>query len=256
VGGVKLVRIAYHDALAILELNRGVTNALNLQLVIELTEALQKVKQSEGMHGVVLRSSNEKFFSIGFDIPELFQLPRDDFHVFYHSFNQLCVRLYTFPKPTIAAITGHAVAGGCILALCCDYRLIAQGRKLMGMNEIKLGVPVPYPADCILRQVVGPRHAREIVYGGEFYESEKSLQLNMVDEVLPLHQVVQESIRRASSLSELFGKAFEMIKRNRTEAVEAQILSNIDEKERFFIECWYSPDTRERLTEAIQKYQQ
>lgn len=254
VSSVKLVRIAYHDEVGILELNRGITNALNLQLVVELTQALQQMRQKTDIRGVVLRSSNEKFFSIGFDIPELLQLVRDDFRVFYHSFNKLCVHLYTLPKPTIAAITGHAVAGGCILSLCCDYRLIAEGRKLMGLNEVKLGVPVPYPADCILRHVVGPPNAREIVYGGEFYESERLLQLNMVDDVVPLQQVVPESIKKASLLGESCGEAFGMIKRNRTESVEAEIAKNIDEKERFFIKCWYSRKARERLREAAKKY--
>lgn len=75
--------------------------------------------------------------------------------------------LYTLPKPVVAAITGHAIAGGCILALCCDYRFISEGRKLMGLNEVKLGVPVPYLADRVLHALVGTRYAREIIESGE-----------------------------------------------------------------------------------------
>lgn len=135
---VKLIHVEHQDEVVLLKLNRGITNALNLQLVNQLAEHLQNVRANSDVHGLVLGSSNEKFFSIGFDIPELFELARKDFRVFYHAFNRVSMALYTLPKPTIAAITGHAIAGGCILALCCDYRFIAEGRKLMGLNEIKL----------------------------------------------------------------------------------------------------------------------
>jgi enoyl-CoA hydratase/carnithine racemase len=202
----------------------------------------------------VLGSSNDKFFSIGFDIPELFDLARKDFRVFYQAFNGVCMDLYTLPKPTIAAITGHAIAGGCILALCCDYRFIAEGRKLMGLNEIKLGIPVPYPGDCILRQVAGTRNAREIMSTGEFYHSEELLQIGMVDQVLPLDQVLPKAIEKAGLLGALPHEAFGMIKRNRVETVEAQVLAHLAEKEQFFIECWYSDEARVRLKEAIKKF--
>jgi len=152
---MKMISVERHDQVSVLKLNRGATNALNLQLVTCLVENLNSVRDDPKVRSLVICSSNDKFFSIEFDIPELIQLKKRDFKVFYQAFNQVCLDLYTFPKPTIAAITGHAVAGGCILALCCDYRLIATGRRLVGLNEIKLGVPVPYLGDCILQQVVG-----------------------------------------------------------------------------------------------------
>ncbi|MCK4251846.1 enoyl-CoA hydratase/isomerase family protein, partial [candidate division WOR-3 bacterium] len=186
----KMIRIEHYNNVAIVKLDRNVTNALNLELVTKLDETLHKVKKDSNIHSLVLTSSNEKFFSIGFDIPQLFELSKNDFKVFYKAFNRVCMELYTLPKLTIAAITGHAVAGGCILALCCDYRFIADGRKKMGLNEIKLGVPVPYLADCVLRQIVGFRNAREIMDTGEFYESEKLLQMGMVDLILPLDQLL------------------------------------------------------------------
>ncbi|NIU39544.1 hypothetical protein GWN65_06160, partial [Candidatus Bathyarchaeota archaeon] len=80
---MKLIRTEFCDKIAVLKLNRGVTNALNLQLVTQLTENLQKVKDDSDVQGLVLSSFNEKFFSIGFDIPELFKLARGDFKAFY-----------------------------------------------------------------------------------------------------------------------------------------------------------------------------
>jgi enoyl-CoA hydratase/carnithine racemase len=248
------IHVEYHNQVAVVKLNRSAVNALNLQLVHELGEALQSVKQALNVHSLVLSSSNEKFFSIGFDIPQLFELTREDFEVFYKAFNRVCLDLYTLPKPTVAAMPGHAIAGGCILALCCDYRFIAQGRKLMGLNEIKLGVPVPYPADCVLRHIVGARHARTMMDTGEFYPPAELLLMGVVDQVLPSEQVLPQSIEKASSVGTLPQPALAMIKRNRTEAVEAQVLARLEEKMQFFIECWYSDVARERLKEAMAKF--
>jgi enoyl-CoA hydratase/carnithine racemase len=249
-----MIKVTVEDGVAVVRLDRGVINALNLQLIKELAETLQRVKLDSEVQGLVLGSANDKFFSIGFDIPQLFELPRDDFGRFYQAINRLFLDLYTLPKPTVAAITGHAIAGGCILALCCDYRFIAEGRKLMGLNEIKLGVPVPYPADCILRHLVGWRFARDVMESGEFFESEKLLRMGMVDQILPLEQVLPSSIEKSRALGALSPAAFAMIKRNRVEAVAAQILAHLEDKERLFVERWYSDEVRERLKEAMAKF--
>jgi enoyl-CoA hydratase/carnithine racemase len=251
---MEMIRMKRRDDVMILRLDRAVTNALNLQLIHELAKGLQGARDDPDIAGLVLASTNDKFFSIGFDIPGLFGLSKDDFTRFYQAFNAFCMDLYTFPKPTVAAITGHAIAGGCILALCCDYRFIAEGRKLMGLNEIKLGVPVPYVADCVLRQLVGTRNAREMIYLGEFYEPVALLQMGTVDQVYPLEHVVSSSVEQARALGALPREAFAVIKRNAVEMVEARLLERLAGKEQLFINCWYSEETRERLKAAMQRF--
>jgi len=251
---MNMIGVETRDQVAIVRLDRPVTNAINLQLVGELAETLEGVKQDSDVHSLVLGSSNDKFFSIGFDIPQLFDLTREDFRSFYEAFNRMCLDLYTLPKPTVAAITGHAIAGGCILALCCDYRFIAQGRKLMGLNEIKLGVPVPYVADCVLRHLVGVRNGRDIMDSGEFYGPEELVRMGVVDQAWPLEQVLPQAVEKAGLLGALPQEAFAMIKRNRVEMVEAQVLARLEERERFFVERWYSDEARERLREAMEKF--
>lgn len=250
----KMIRTEHRDKVFLIKLSKGVTNALDLPLVNELTTTLQTVKNNPDVHALVLGSSSDKFFSIGFDIPQLFELSQQDFQHFYQAFNRVCIELFTLPKPTVAAITGHAVAGGCILTLCCDYRFIADGRKLMGLNEIKLGVPVPYPGDCILRHLVGVRHARDIMDTGDFYQPEALLDMGVVDQVLPQEQVQPESIEKAALLGALPQEAFAIIKRNRVEPIETQIRSRLEKKEQLFLEHWYSHEVRERLKAAMEKF--
>ena len=249
-----MIDLEHLDHVAIFRLDRSITNALNLQVVNQLAENLRKVRDSSDVFSIVFGSSNDKFFSIGFDIPELLELTRKDFTVFYQAFNRVCLELLTLPKPIIAAITGHAIAGGCILALCCDYRYIAEGRKLMGLNEIKLGLPIPYPGNCILRHLVGVKNAREIASTGSFYSPEELFRMGLVDQVLPPEQVVQRSIEKMRVLGELPHEAFRMIKGNRTEIVKAEVLTRLQQKEQSFIKCWFSDEARERLREATRKF--
>lgn len=251
---MQTIRLEHRDSIAVVSLARGTINALDLQLISELSETLEQVTSEPHTSGLVLISSNDKFFSIGFDIPKLLRLTRSDLKDFYRAFNQACMRLHAMPIPTIAAITGHAIAGGCILAICCDYRFIAEGRRLMGLNEIKLGVPVPYVADCILRQLIGMRQARDVSDGGEFYPAEELLHMGIVDRVLPLEEVLPQSIERVKLLGASPGKAYEVIKRNRVEMIAAQLQAHLEVKEELFVECWYSDEAQARLREASEKF--
>ena len=247
-------RIERHDDIAVLKLDRGVTNPLNLRFIQGLSGAVRDARDNPNIRGLVLASANDKFFSIGFDLPELIELGREDFAAFYRAFNQLCVDLYTLPKPTAAAITGHAVAGGCILVLCCDHRFIAEGHKLMGVNEVKLGVPVPYPGDCIIRHLVTPQSSREILLRGEFYEPRESLRMGLVDAILPIQEILNASVEKVRNLGALPVGPFEAIKRNRVEPVVAEIEARRAEKEESFMRLWFSEEARELLREATKKF--
>jgi enoyl-CoA hydratase/carnithine racemase len=249
-----MILVDYQDNVAIIKLQRGVTNPIDMQLVSQLSRTVHGVGGDPAVRGVVLGSASDKFFSIGFDIPQLFELSRPDFVAYYQAFNRVCLDLFTMSKPTVAAITGHAIAGGCILALCCDYRVIGDGRRLIGLNEIKLGVPVPYVAERVLRDLVGGRHARQIVESGDFYRPEESLSLGLVDQVCPAGQVMSRAIDRASLLGSLPAEAFAMIKRNRVERLEAEILARLEDKEGLFVGRWYSEESRARLQEAMAKF--
>lgn len=249
-----MLSIDYQDNIAILKMDRGVTNALNLEFITGLDQAFQDIAENSNIHALVFASNNDKFFSIGFDIPQLFELSRQDFQDFYRRANQMFLDLFTLPIPTVAALTGHAIAGGCILALCCDYRLIAAGRKLMGLNEIKLGVPVPYLADLILQSLVGVRYSRHIVESGEFYESKELQQFGMVDQILPPDDVLPKAIQKALTLASMPTEAYRGIKRNRTEPIESQFRMRSKEKEALFVECWYAEAAKARLREAIKKF--
>jgi len=245
------VKIEEHGNVAVLRLNNKVSNAISTTMVENLSASVNQIKRE--FRGMIL-AGGTKFFSMGFDLPELLKLDRTGMTEFFYSFNKVVLDIFTFPIPTACAITGHAIAGGTILASSCDYRFLASGRKLMGLNEIKLGVPVPYLTDMMLRQIAGDRAATEIIYLGEFIEPEKALSIGLADEVLSQDKVESRAIEKITELAALPVQAFAAIKVNRVEEIRLAYEKNYKIKNEAFLDCWFSQPVQELLTKAAEKF--
>lgn len=239
------------DQVALLRLTSGVTNAIGPAMVKDLSVALKRIRQEQ--RGCVL-AGGTKFFSIGLNIPELIDLDRDGMNRFWDSFDQLVLDLYTLPIPTVAAISGHAIAGGTILALCADYRLIGPGRNFMGLNEVNIGLPVPYLADLMLRQVVGDRVATSLCYRGEMVPPDEARKSGLVDDICPDETIEKRAFEIVSTLAEKSRAAFSLIKQNRTEEVRFRFESHRDERKRDMLACWFDPSVGELLRIAAEKF--
>jgi len=180
-----------------------VTNSLTPELVAELAWALTFIR--DRFKGLVL-AGGEKFFSMGFDIPSLLKVSQKEMSRFYSDINQLWLDLYTLPLPA-AAVQAHAIADCTILAMMRDWRVAAKGRSLFGLNEIKLGVPVPYLSDLVLRQITGDRAADRIVFEEEFLDSARALEIGLVDRVAEKQEVEEAAIQKAARLVALCASA-------------------------------------------------
>jgi enoyl-CoA hydratase/carnithine racemase len=251
---IEMIKIETRETVACLQLDRGVTNPIDSELLDELRERLRGAESDEGVRALVLTGVSEKFLSIGFDIPALYPLDREGMRDFFRLFNEVAMELFLFPKPTIAAIRGHAVAGGCILALLCDRRFIAAGKSLMGLNEVKLGVPVPCLADRITRDLAGNRHARTILEEGEFHPPEETLAFGLVDRVLPGEELLEAAQAEALRLGALPPAAFALIKGERTREIAAYVKQRQADMETDFLDCWFAPGTRAQLEAAMENY--
>ncbi len=245
------VKITMQGETAVLRLDKGATNAIGSTLVNDLTSSLEEARGRA--RGLVL-AGNEKFFSIGFNLPELVELDRPAMTDFFTRFDRLCFDLYTLPLPTACAMTGHAVAGGTVLALTCDFRFAAEGKKLLGLNESTIGLPVPYLPDLILRQVVGDRAATEMTYHGQFLPSAEATEIGLVDAILPLAEVEDQAVAKVSSLAALPRNSFAIIKENRTETVRARYELNNQAKLVKMLDCWFDEAVQELLRNAAKKF--
>lgn len=245
------VTVESHGKLALLRLTNRVTNAIGPALVADLSAALSHI--ATGFRGCVL-AGGTKFFSIGLDLPALIQFNRREMSRFWDDFDQAVLDLYCLPLPTAAAIAGHATAGGTILALSADYRLIAAGRKLMGLNEITIGVPVPFLAALMLRQVVGDRAARDLQYTGDLIHPETAKSVGLVDDIGPEERIEALAIEAIEALADKPQGAFGLIKRYRTESVVRLFESRRREKKEEMLACWFQPTVQELLKKAAEKF--
>ncbi|ODV09323.1 MAG: enoyl-CoA hydratase [Rhodanobacter sp. SCN 68-63] len=177
----------HHDAIVELQLARPPVNALNLSLLQQLRAAVEEAPAA-GARGIVL-SGAPGMFSAGVDVPALMGRERSEVRAFWREFFAVCAALARSPIPVVAAITGHSPAGGAVLSLFCDYRVMAEGPFKIGLNEVQVGLSVP---DCIqlaLRRVVGAYRAERLLVAGAMIESSQALTCGMVDELTGVEQV-------------------------------------------------------------------
>ncbi len=245
------VNIETHDVVAILRLNNGVINAIGPELLDDLSAELKRIESE--FKGMVL-AGGEKFFCIGLDLPGLLPLGRSEMVEFYFKFMQVVLDLYTLPMPTACAINGHATAGGAIFALSSDFRFASSGRKFIGLNEVKIGLSVPYLTDLILRQVVGDRCATEMMFKGEFVEPEKALKIGLVDAVFSPEDLEEKAVAKIAELAALPPQGLTVIKNNRVGAVRSQYEEARSTEADLFLDCWFNPSVQEKLKEAAKKF--
>src|SRR5438552_7555220 len=160
------VRSENLDGLLVVTLSRGAANPLNAAMVGELHEALAMAQAPE-VRGLVLASDRPKFFSAGFDVKEVFAYGREEMTEFFGSNMDLYEGLFRLPKPVVAAVSGHSVAGGSVLALVCDVRVMAEGPFQFALNEVNLGVVLPPGVVRMAVDAIGSHHARDLFLGGE-----------------------------------------------------------------------------------------
>ena len=234
--------------IATVTLNRGKVNALNEPMVKELTESFQKLEKDDRTHSIILTGSG-KFFSFGFDVPEFLTYSKSEFIRYLEKFTNLYTYMFQFPKPTIAALNGHVIAGGCMLATACDCRLMVKGNAKISLNEITFGVPVFAGSIEMLRYCVGSRNAQSILYSGAMYSAEEAFDLGLVDKVSSEDALTEDAKKVAQELAQKDGSAFRGMKHLvRKPAVEEMIKREKDAILEF-VDIWYSEQTRKKLKE-------
>jgi len=245
------ISLTIKGGIAILRLDNGVPNAVSPLLVNELTDALGEIRND--CSGMIL-AGNDKFFSMGLDLPSLIELDRIAMSEFMREFDNVTLRLFRLSLPTIAVLSGHAVAGGFVLASTCDFRYSDTPDSKCGLNEIKLGVPVPYVADLILRQIVGNRTATSLIYAGDFVPISKASEIGFVDKLCLTESAENAAIDRLTRISGSDSRAFASVKSTRTDYVARLYETNGARKREEFLDCWFSDNTRKRLLEASEKF--
>lgn len=230
--------------LGILHLHAGSGNALNRRVIGDLAEGLRQATAAH-LKGVVL-TGYDRFFSAGLDLISLYAYDRAQMADFLAYFDEQFQQFFVYPKPIIAALNGAATAGGCILALCCDYRIIAEGARI-GLNEVQLGLPLPASALEVARHAIPPLHHAEVFFSGKVYDSAEALRFGLVHEIAPPPQVLEAALARLRSFTEHPGEACGTIKTLLRAPILARILGEAERMRDTFLEAWFSPEVRQAI---------
>lgn len=173
-----MLEIINHGKVREIRLAKPPVNALNLELVQMLTQSLREA-QSEC--SAVVLSGRDGVFSAGLDVVELLQCDYDGMTRFWSAFFELLELVACSPIPVAVAITGHSPAGGAVICLMCDYRVMSQGRYQIGLNETRVGLIIPPVLQNSMARLVGPRIAEQMIVAGAMVDPEKALKIGFVD---------------------------------------------------------------------------
>lgn len=238
-----------HDTILELRLARPPVNALDPSLVAALSSAIQQAP-GEGARAIVL-SGRQGLFSAGLDVPGLLALDRDGMLAFWRRFNALLGAIGRSPLPIVAAIGGHSPAGGAVLALFCDFRVMAQGAYRIGLNEVQVGLSVPPVIQFALRRLLGAHRAERLMVAGAMIESAEALRIGFVDELAEPDAVVPRAIEWCRSHLALPPEAMAETRRIARADLHAALDAAQGESTEDFIERWFSEETQRTLQALV-----
>jgi enoyl-CoA hydratase/carnithine racemase len=245
---MNFVRLLKSKGIATVTLQRGKVNALNEPTVEEISGCFRNIETDNEVNSIIFTGSG-KFFSFGFDVPEFLQYPKKDFIRYVEKFTNLYTYLFQFAKPIVAALNGHTIAGGCMLATACDFRLMVTGKAKIGLNEITFGAPVFAGSAEMLRFCAGSRNAQSILYSGNIYSAEEAFELGLVDQVSSEDTLEEDARKMAQELGEKASSAFTSIKKILRKALVDEIIKYEKDYILEFVDIWYSKTTWEKLKE-------
>ena len=244
-------------AIRCIQLARPPVNALDPELCRALIAALEAA-YSDGVLGVVLAGS-PKVFSAGLDVPYLLSLGDDRRGVLeaWQAFFGAARLLAESRIPVVAALTGHAPAGGCVLALCCDYRVMANSIDptrpfAIGLNETQVGLVVPEGIQRLLRRVVGDYRAERLMIAGEMVSAERALEIGLVDELVDVDEVVPRAVAWLEALLRLPHQPMLQTRALARRAVVEALSPDVIHMEAF-VEQWWEPETQTALSALVAK---
>ncbi|HXY50689.1 MAG TPA: enoyl-CoA hydratase/isomerase family protein [Terriglobales bacterium] len=240
-----------HGAVRELRLNRPPVNALSPELIAALLQAVETAPH-DGARALVL-SGSPGMFSAGLDVPVLLKLDRLSMDAVWRDFYALMSALASSPIPLAAAITGHAPAGGTVLALFCDWRVAADGDAKIGLSEVQVGLPLPPLILSALRRLVGPRQAERLAVTGLLVSPAEAAKLGLVDEVVPAERVLERALNWCQDLLALPRAAMDLTRRQARADLVREFARDIAQELVEVSSWWWRQETQAALHGMVEQ---
>lgn len=239
------------DAVAVVRMEHGKAQALDTELLTAVHDAFRDL-ETERPDAVVLTGTGS-IFSAGVDLFRVLDGRREYLTEFLPALRRGVRRLFAFPGPVVAAVNGHAIAGGCILACACDLKVMAEGDGRIGVPELRVGVPFPVAPLEVLRFAVPPQHLQKLAYVGRTYGAKDALAWGLVDELVPPERLLERAVEAARELAAIPAGSFEATKAHlrrptldRMDRLEPEVDPRV-------AELWGAPEVHDHIREYVER---
>jgi enoyl-CoA hydratase len=206
-----MFELTQRGRVALLQMTHGKANAIDIEFCRALSMQVRACEQSDA--GALVLTGQGKMFSAGVDLPRLVEGGPSYVREFLPAMNHAFEALFAFRKPLVVAVNGHAIAGGCVMACCADYRVMAREPGRIGIPELLVGVPFPVVPLEIVRFATPRQHLQALIYRGLTPHAEEALRYGLVDAVTDPDRLVDEAVAVADGLTAVPYQAFHLTKR-------------------------------------------
>ena len=227
-------------------------NALNSQVLADLAELLDTVEADEEIRVLVITGAGEKAFVAGADIGEMSTLTKDEGEAFGKKGNDVFRRLETLPIPTIAAVNGFALGGGCELSMSCDIRICAD-TAVFGQPEAGLGITPGFGGTQRLARLVGPGMAKQLIYTAKNIKADEALRIGLVNAVYPAQELLPAAEKLAGTIAKNAPIAVRACKKAINDGLQVDMDKAIAIEEKLFGSCFQSADQIEGMSAFLEK---
>jgi len=226
---------------AVVTIRHGKANALDIELCEALAHCFHDLKGSNA--NAVVVTGQGKMFSAGVDLVRLSAGGADYVRRFLPALSRFYDAVFFHPKPVVAAINGHAIAGGCVLACCADRRIMARGSGRIGVTELLVGVPFPALPMEIVRFAVSAQHLPELVLSGATDDTDAAVRHGWIDEAVEADALMERALGAARQLAALSPAAFALTKRQLRQPALERLERSAAETDRRATDIWAAADT-------------
>ena len=246
-----MIDIDDRGGVSVLTLAHGKANALDVELCDAIAARIEDCRASSSCTAVVV-TARGGIFSAGVDLVRLVGEGAPYVERFLPALRRVFDALFAFPKPLVAAVNGHAIAGGCIVACAADRRLMARGSGRIGVPELLVGVAFPMVALEIVRLVVAPERVSALVYGGATLTAEEALTQGLIDAVVDSDRLLDEAITAAQMFASRPPDVFALTKRQLRASAQARIAAG-GQFDAEVDAIWTSPATLDGIRSYIDR---
>ena len=250
---MSLVTTSTSDGICTVKINRpDKLNAMNTDVAKELITTFETLNHDDDVKVIILTGEGEKAFSAGADIEYMSKISADE-SVEYAKTGQLVTATVELVKqPTIAAINGFALGGGCELAMSCDIRIAADTARL-GQPEVTIGIPPGWGGTQRLMRIVGIAKAKELVYTGKMIKADEAKEIGLVNQVVPLASLQEEALKMAQQIAGCSTMGVQMSKVAINKGRNADLDTGLSIELLAWRNCFTHPDREERMTAFVNK---